>query len=193
MKDTMMEPIPVLIAHRMVERCEKFGQQVVNGYAAGRKKHSKSLAMNGIASNVPVQSAGRMAEVAMCLYMGLDADTALNWKSKCDAGYDLRLPNGSTVDVKASTHPAARRLIWPASKVSFLHKAADILVFARVLPAQRNELGQIVHLVGWITKDRFIKQSTKAQNEYKISDGTVYIFESALDDMSVLSNNRSSI
>ncbi len=122
----------------------------------------------------------------MCLAAGIDPDKGLNWTSRCDDGFDLQLEDRRTVDVKASSHPAARKLIWPVSKKHFLTKAADVLVLARVLKSRKEPLGQVVELVGWVSRKEFIGKHRLARSEPGMVDGTLYMLDTDLHPMEAL-------
>jgi hypothetical protein len=188
----MIQPVDIFIGHMMVERCEKWGYRMVDIYNSDKRKRGRSLQVSNT-RNLPTQAMSKMAEVAVCLYMDMDPITSINWGFLPDNGLDLRLTNGLTVDAKSSNNSYARRLIWPRSSAAKVHQAADVLVWSRVLPAHRTKLGQIVNLVGWIKRDRFIKQMIKAHNENNISDGTLYVWETALDNMDRLRDIKQSL
>lgn len=182
----MMEE--VFIGHHVVEKCMYFADLVCMSYKAGQKEVSRNLAVNGkprIDQNRQIQAIGRMAEYAACLYLKIDPDRSLNWSAKCDDGSDF-LFNGKSFDVKASNHPAASRLIWPVTKNHFLKSAADVFIFARVPTSRASKIGQVVELVGCVTKDRFIKEAITAKSIRGIVDGTLFMDKNTLDDMTTI-------
>lgn len=184
----------VVVGHLAVDKCEAFAGRVVDSYMAGRKKASQELAVQGkprIDNDAQVQAVGRIAEYAMCLAAGIDPDKGLNWTSRCDSGFDLQLADRRTVDVKASSHPAARKLIWPVSKKYFLTKAADVLVLARVLKSRKEPLGQVVELVGWVSRKEFIGKHRLARSEPGMVDGTLYMLDTDLHPMEALLQTKS--
>jgi hypothetical protein len=181
--------IEIYLTSEDISKCECFAQNTVISYMAGQKKASQKLAIPGkprIDNDVQIQMVGRMAEYAMCLFVGIEPDHELNWKDLCDSGYDLTLPNKLTVDVKASSHPAAKKLIWPVSKKHFLYKAADVLVLARVPLSRKNDAGQPVELLGWVSRLDFIKRHRVARNEQGMVNGTPYMLEIDLKPMNEL-------
>lgn len=160
----------ITLTQEEMERCAEFGKRVVASYQNGSKENSRGLAIEGkprIDGNAHVQTIGRMAELAFAKAFGIDPDS-LDWGERCDYGYDLKLSDGRTVDIKASDHPYASRLIWPVSKNHFLHKGADLLVFAKV---KENT----VELCGFAPKIFFIQNAVVARGERGIVDGTRYM------------------
>lgn len=182
----------VFVAHNLVDKCYAFGEKVVDSYQRGKKEASRNLALKGkppIDADVEVQAAGRMAECAACIYLELDPIKELDWSSKCDGGYDFKMHNGIKVDVKASTHPHARKLIWPVTKVDFLEKAADVLLFAKVRLDKAQMLGVPVELVGWVFKDEFIQHHQIAESwERGMIAGTPYMLDKDLNDVERLTS-----
>lgn len=161
----------------LLEQCEAFGLAVVASYRAGKKTRSKLLRVQGkapIHDNAEVQAMARRCEVGVCLILGLDPRTALNWDGeKCDPGEDFDF-HGTSVDVKGSDHPKAERLIWPVSKREFFYSdAADVLVFAK------NGIGAKINQVWaptWTTKEEFSVYHKTASGEHGVIDGTWYMF-----------------
>lgn len=181
----------ITVGHLAVSKCEDFANRVCASYAAGMKEASRSLSVPGkarIDQDKKVQYVGRVAEYAACLYLGIDPLRSLNWSSQCDHGYDFNYM-GKSFDVKASSHPAATRLIWPVSKKHFLHKAAQVFIFARVPSLGRTELGQVVELVGCVTKQRFVSEAITANGIKGLVDGTLFMSENSLDDVATLRQN----
>jgi len=178
----------VVVGHGLVKESMAFARTVCASYQAGRKNHSRGLCVQGkpkIDNNPEIQYVGRVAEVATCIFLGLNPRKTLNWGAACDDGVDLTA-DGVAIDVKASNHPGATRLIWPVSKKHFMHKAADVLIFAKVPGDRLGRLGQGVSLVGWVAKTRFVAEAVTATGLRGIVDGTVFMDQKHLDDMTTL-------
>jgi len=171
----------IIVGQDWIEKCIAFT----------RKKYAKPKRLAGnwskreipLSQRIEMSARGSMAEVAVCMFLDVDPQESMDWKSgRPDAGYDLML-YGQKIDVKATDHPGARRLMWPVKNVAHLPSAADIFVFARVLPSKRSTAGQLVDLAGWVTRDRFIKEHTRSLGMRGIVDGTPYMNEEHLDSM----------
>ncbi len=169
----------VFVGHLMVDKCFDRAKK-------SDKHHSRKLWTKGSISpekRIEMRARGYIAEVALCLFLGGDPVTDLHWNpKKWDGGLDYRY-NGRTIDVKATDHPNAKRLMWPVKNIDKLPSAADIFVFARVLPSGRSALGHNVDLVGFVTKERFIKEHTKAICMPGLVDGTPFMNENFLDNI----------
>lgn len=172
----------VFVGHKLVDKCEKKARDMVGGrWGVGNRHHTKKYSKESLIS---MQAAGFIAECAMCIFLKLDPFEKLNWKiTQADPGYDIKLDTGTTIDVKSSTHPGARRLIWPVRNVHKLPHAADILVLAIVPGGRRQPLGQTVTFKGYIERDRFIGMHWKAQGVRGIVDGSPYMDEKQLYNM----------
>lgn len=183
--------VEVFVGHSIVDKCYKFADSVCKSYAAGRKEVSRNMQVPSkprIDQDVEIQYTGRIAEYAACLYLGQDPERSLNWGVQCDNGYDF-IFYGVSIDVKATNNPRATRLIWPISKNHLLKSASDVFIFARVLKEKRGRLGQAVELVGFVTKHRFISECQKAASIPGIVDGTLFIDEKDLDELSTILHN----
>lgn len=167
----------IILSETIQSACYAFGHKVCLSYAFGKKETSRNMYVEGkpkIDQNRDIQTAGRMAEVAVCQLLDLPINN-LNWDDKCDRGYDLITPYGATIDVKCSTHPRARKLIWPVSKNHFLDKAAKILVFCRVHLSTGT-----VEIVGWVPRDKFIQEAETAVGVKGLVDGTRFMDQDKL-------------
>lgn len=105
------------------------------------------------------RAVGKIAEAAFAQIMGLDVGKAVEWRvtGKGDGHRDLTVTindTPKTVDVKASSHPSARFLIWP--RTQDMSQMADILVFAKVADLTSPMRGQ-VFVPGFILKNEFIR------------------------------------
>lgn len=172
----------VFVGHMLVDKCFDRAKK-------SDKHHSRRLWTKGSISpekRIEMRARGYIAECAVCLHLGGDPVTDLHWNpKKWDGGLDYRA-SGLSIDVKATDHPNAKRLMWPVKNIDKLQTAANLFIFARVLPSGRQQLGQIVDLVGWVTKERFINEHTKALCMPGIVDGTPYLNENHLDAMESL-------
>tara|TARA_Y100000310_G_scaffold4433_1_gene5346 strand:+ start:2354 stop:2959 length:606 start_codon:yes stop_codon:yes gene_type:complete len=165
------------LSRHWLEACRDFGVEVVASYKTGKKPRSKRLQLRGkptIHNDADVQAMGRRCEVGVCLILGLDPRTSLNWnRQECDPGEDFKF-HGTSVDVKGTDNPRAERLFWPVQKKEFFEDfAADVLVFAK------NGVGDNVNKVWaptWTTKDEFRAYRKTARNEPGIIDGTWYMY-----------------
>jgi hypothetical protein len=170
------------ISDEMLRQSEAFGRAVVASYAAGAKARSKRMAMHDIDKDPRMQAVGRVGEVAAAIYLGLDPRADLDWGSVAtDAGSDFSLPVGS-VDVKATNHSRARRLIWPVNKRAIFEEAcADILILAVVAPDLRS-----AELRGWLLREDFTKMRKTAGPADALMQGTWYVDQDHLMRLAVL-------
>lgn len=167
----MNRPV-VIVPYMWMKQCWAYGQQTVDAYKAGLNEQSRALARNGIDTNIQVQTMGRVAEVAVCLWARLDPFAVLNWGNICDAGFDLVLA-GFKFDIKASRNNA-QYLIWPITKNHlFDAKQFDALALVRVNDAR-------CELVGWIDKEIFRVHHDVAPDGHKLQPGTWFMHESGL-------------
>ena len=168
----------VFVAHKLVDKCEKKARCIIKD--RGGRRNSKFTKLYDATKYLEMHTAGLIAECAMCIYLGLDPYTELDWQTKrADGGHDLSC-NGHTIDVKASNHPNATRLMWPVKNADALDDVADVLVFARVLATRREKIGQTVDLVGFVPGNTFRSAHWKANGLRGIVDGTPYMNEKDL-------------
>ncbi len=178
-----IKSVSVFVGHVAVNKCELFGHIICAGYNNGRKSTNLEIKSKPLIHSDPqMQYVGRVAEYAAALYFGLDPNAALDWKPNSDSGYDFKDQYGRTFDVKATRNIYAKRLIWPVSKIHKLQNAAQVFIFAKVYEHKRNDLGQVVDLVGWITKEEFIARAKKAVGRPGIIDGSLYVDENDLNE-----------
>ena len=131
-------------------RAKEFAQKIIktsNRRSQATKFHKKAL--NG-GQDFPA----RLAEIAACIFYGIDPEK-LKWDAeKPDAGYDIKL-NGWLVDVKSSEHPAARNVIWPLTDLdSFDRKNFNVLLGTKVIAEWDGALAWVT-LFGVIEKSEF--------------------------------------
>lgn len=174
----------ILVPANIVIKCRKKAKAVVkNANAKGMKeKYSKGAISKD--KQIEISTCGFVAEVAMCIYLGMDYLPILAaHHDKPDGGFDIKAGD-KTVDVKASPNQYASRLMWPVTKMDKLPHAADVFVLAVVPPRPTpHPEGQPVRLAGWTTRDEFIAQHWKAQGISGIVDGTPYMNEKSLYSM----------
>lgn len=173
----------IVLGHIIVDRCQAFADQINKHYAPGQNKFIPADLEVKIINNVKTQYTGRIAEWAACMFFGGDPKKQLNWIMKTDHGVDFKIGT-VTFDIKASDHPHASRLIWPVSKMHLLDRCANVLLFAKVPP--REPIGQVVHLIGGITRKGFIKNAKRAQGNRGLVDGTMYMDQDQLLTMEEL-------
>lgn len=164
-----------------------FALDVVQSYKDNLKENSKALAFaygdHDPADEDPlVQHAGRLAEIGMAIYLGLDPLEALDWNAKkCDRGFDINY-DGLLIDVKSSPHPYAKLLIWPFTKNHIFDQSpAHVLAFVPIeqsVPKEGNP-----DFRGWIWKHEFKKRHKVANGTIpndKIHPGTRYMHQDDL-------------
>ncbi len=154
-------------------KCDEFAARVVAGYAAGAKEQSRALNVPGkpaIYNDIAAQANGRLAELGFVRALGL-SDDCLNWSDTCDGSYDVKL-NNLTIDIKSSTHPRAKRLMWPVSKNHFITETADIFVFVKLL---RTADGATAEICGWIGRHTFLQKAKISDGQHNIAKDTRYM------------------
>jgi hypothetical protein len=160
----------VVVPEIWMRASEAFARQSVDGWRTGRK--SRALSMDGAELNVDLQTMGRIAECAVCLWAGLNPGKILDWSDDFDCGSDLVL-QGFRFDIKASRN-GSQYLIWPISKNNlFDAKAFDALGFVRVDHAH-------CELVGWTDKEIFRIHHEIAPEHHKLKCGTWFMHQSRL-------------
>ena len=179
----------IIVPPLLVSKCIAKASAAVKNNTAKKYRDKYSKGMQSRSNNIETSSAAFIAEVAVCMYLGLDPENELTWKpERPDGGYDIKVYGKSstqftTIDVKASTHQFASRLMWPITKLSKLSTAADVFVLAIVCPNNQEDGGRFVSLRGWITRDEFIHQHFRAYGLTGIMNGTPYMDEKALYSM----------
>lgn len=134
----MTKPI-ISISPHWLKRSEQFALDVVEGYRLGRKEFSRRMQVPGkpaIWGNAGVQYTGRLGEIAWCLYLNLEPDTALDWSAWCDHGADFTIGKHA-IDVKTTNHAHGSRLIWPVSKTRFARECVTSDGGDRLVPGTR--------------------------------------------------------
>lgn len=174
-----------VLGHLVVDRCQAFAEQVNRHWAQEQYKNVVTDLAVKINNNIKTQYTGRIAEWAACMFFGGDPKRDLNWIMRPDRGVDFKIGK-VTFDIKASDHPHASRLIWPVSKMHLLDRCAHVLLFAKVPP--RETIGQVVHLIGGITREGFIANAKRAQGNMGLVDGTMYMDQDQLLTMEELQN-----
>lgn len=174
----------IIVSADLVKRCIAKAKAAMKSNTTKGRRERYSKGAISKERKIEINVAGFVGEVALCIYLGLNPDTALDWQtSNPDAGHDIRV-NSKTIDVKASPNAFASRLMWPVTKMEKLPQAADIFVLA-VVPfrATPHLDGQPVRLAGWVTRDEFIAQCWKAKAINGVVDGTPYMNEKSLYSM----------
>lgn len=146
----------ITISEALIEKSMAWGRetQAKMGVMKDRKRvgnRSQSALDRGI---------GKMAEAALALKLGLDVESAVEWRvlGKGDGHRDLTVKinnRAKVIDVKASAHPNAKFLIWP--RTQDMAKMADILVFAKVAEPNTFNYGQ-VFIPGFVMRQDFIRR-----------------------------------
>ncbi len=165
-----------------VQRCWEFAGRVIDSYAAGKKPrslaidqaHSEETGELPASRDIVKQANARAAEVAVCLELGLDPETALNWGDKCDVGFDLIVPyNGTDLKVDVKNSPHGDLLLWPKKKNHFYKETPfDVLCFVNArLEFNRGEY-KTRYVIG---KWRFYKTKRIAGPDDKLQDGTWFV------------------
>ena len=167
----MTKPV-ISISPHWLKRSEQFALEVVEGYRLGRKEFSRRMQVPGkpaIWGNAGVQYTGRLGEIAWCLYLNLEPETALDWSAWCDHGADFMIGKHA-VDVKTTNHAHGSRLIWPVSKNDYWNKKAfTALALARV------EEGDVVRLMGIVSKTRFARECVTSDGGDRLVPGTRFM------------------
>lgn len=138
------------------------------------------IATHGIENNPEALLDARGAEVALCLYLGLDPMTAMLWQRHGDPGYDVRSPKPHFYDVK-HVFWHRRLLIWPVKKNNkFERYQFDRLVLVR------GHMPEF-EICGWATKDKFRAQRLTSGPGHKLPDvGTWHMDIDQLNDPALL-------
>jgi hypothetical protein len=169
----------VLLPDRLRVRCERYGQEVVRSYAAGLNPASRAVSSHGAERDWDLQARAKMAEVACCLYFGIDPETALNWSQHCDSGFDLDWL-GLRIDVKVM-HAGSSFLIWPVNKRHiFDSKRFDVFVLVE------ERLPEFA-LCGFMRKGDFRARKREAGEGHKLTPGTWFVERDKLDPIEELS------
>ena len=151
----------VLVPNGYVERGRQYGLDLVKHYAAGGSPNSRARSGDrGTESNPILQAQGKIGEVAVAIYFGLDDETAVKWGVDYpDNGTDVTLSNGVRIDVKTTLTPF--KLIWSRDiNDLYWQKKFDVLVSVSIIEHDWSSC----YIEGWITKGSFYRHK-------KISDG----------------------
>ena len=156
------------------DRCLNYGAAVAESYGRGANEASRCVGVPGhdIALNPEEQAEGRRHEVGFCFAFGLDPEVHCNWEMKPDRGSVDITYGPIRVDIKGSSNPRARLMIWPSSKTHFFESTQfNVLVFVRSHQARRHQ-----EIIGWLTKDEFRERKIIAEsgNLYDLTTGTWY-------------------
>jgi hypothetical protein len=167
----MVAKATVMLSDDLIAHSRRFGAAVVASYEAGDNPASRDVSSHGAESNAELQAHGRMAEIAFCLYAGLDPLTALNWRLRCDPGFDV-VAFGVRWDIKATRR--GHYLIWPINKRHiFASKRFDTLALVR------GEAPRFT-LAGFTNKPFFAGEHQVATLGHCLDPGTWYMHDSEL-------------
>lgn len=111
----------------------RFSKRVAATYAEGKKTESAKFTMANLTPDKLERAflVSRMSEIAVCHFLNIHIIHSLDWGYACDRGWDLEYKN-VFIDVKAS-EAREPRLIWPASKNTFLEEAnCDVFCLCEV-------------------------------------------------------------
>lgn len=166
---------PIVWLHReALERARERGRQTAKGYAEGR--YSTALSSHGAEQNPELLAMGRMAEIALCAWIGINYETRLNWKDQPDTGFDVEF--GVKLDTKATAK--GTKLIWPINKNGRLHEAPfDILVLVKCAEP-------LFCMAGWIWKHEFEAKHQVSDGSDGLTPGTWFMHQDDLRPMSEL-------
>lgn len=171
----------IIVPEDLVKKCKRRAKEIDAHYTKlglTNQIHSKGKVSRSMRVNL--FTFGTIAEVALCLYLGVDPEMPLmSTIGEVDGGVDITV-NGHTIDVKASDNAFASRLMWPVKKMERMVDAADILVMAVVTPIEAETGTRSVDLRGWVTKQDFISQHFKAYKMNGIVDGTPFMNQKSL-------------
>lgn len=173
----------VRVPHSYVERCIRFGVDMVAWYASeqGARSRSASVSGYGVQTCWRRQGQAKIGEVAAALYYGLDPNVAVNWQvgRGGDGGADITAL-GVRCDVK-TTLPD-RNVIWPKKKNHlFLQKKFDVIL---AVTSDQIDFGACC-IEGWISKRDFFEKKLIADGspgQPRLDPGTWYLPRHELDD-----------
>lgn len=164
----------VVLPPELVERAERWAQQVVDDYAAGRNAASRAVTCFDAHSNVRLQAHAKMAECAFALFAGTDPKFSITWNRHCDGGSDF-FWRGKRWDIKA-TSARGQYLIWPIAKNHiYASKHFDMLALVR---------GDVprFEIAGFVSKEEFFahKQVSPGPPQHPLFAGTWHMHVSNL-------------
>ena len=160
----------VTVPPEWVDVCRKYSKEAER--AGGR------MAYGGRVNKEAAQFfTSKIAEVALAYFLGEDPNYAVKWViGKFDDGYDVMDKLGRRFDVKSTMNSRARFLMWGAAKTQYYNQSDfDALVFCIVDPYNSGKLGQEVDLIGFETKEGFLKCCKIATGLDPIQEGTWYM------------------
>jgi len=158
----------VTLPNDVIDRCMRFGCDVVLAYRSGQNANSLSVSSHGAELNPYLQAQAKAGECAACHFFGLPID-CLNWRNRPDAGHDLIFA-GRRIDVK--TIDADKRfLIWPVRKINlFASKQFDLFVLVCGTFPQF-----VFEVAGFISKSTFAARHRVADDRHALAVGTWYM------------------
>ncbi len=157
----------IVLPEKLIQRCNKFGERVVDSYRAGLNQASLSVSYRGADKNVALQAEAKMAECAFCLWAGLDPIETLHWGRAADLGYDV-IYKGSRLDIKW-VGLGRKYLIWSKAKNDFFDtRPFDAFVLVKGL-RPRFEVS------GWLSKYDFYHRHGIAGRSHVLDEGTWFM------------------
>jgi hypothetical protein len=174
----------IAVPAQWVERSRTYGHQLAAHYAAGGSPRSRSRSGNrGTESNPTRLGQGKVGEVAVALYFGLDPEKAVKWAMYADQGDDVLLPCALLADVK-TTFPHYN-LIW-SNNVNDLYMQKVFHIIIAVSTIENN--WQHCWLDGFIDKMAFFaaKRIADGKGKPRLEPGTWWMPKAELDDVEEL-------
>lgn len=170
----------VILPDDLVSLCEEHGRKIVEGYASGRNAASRAVSSHGAENDPILQAKGKMAEVAFCLWAGLDPIQNLNWSENVDKGFDVHFHNYK-LDIKW-IRSGYHFLIWPVNKRRFYLDTR----FGALVLVRGDGPSFCIHK--WITKAGFFceKQIAPDPMQKGITPGTWFMEDKNLWDIGYL-------
>ena len=162
----------ITLSPKWISRSEIYGHDVVAQYRARNNLASLAFSSHDAENDPVLQAHARMAEIALCVWAGIDPLQELNWSGRCDDGWDVKVSD-TRFDVKA-TGPRSQYLIWPIRKNSiFASKRFDSLALVRGEAAR-------FEIAGHIPKALFATEHRVADEAHVLDTGTWYMHQSEL-------------
>ena len=140
----------VIVPESHIEACRKWVAEITKPGARGEGSLSVSL-HKGSAADPEVQLAGKLREVAVCLYYGLRPSAVLNLVAGQADHHDVPL-GPLRIDVKGSEHALAELMPYSVRRTDArLYENARITHLLMVRDLEPDEF----ELCGWMTKQDF--------------------------------------
>jgi hypothetical protein len=136
-------------------RCVDYGQAKKLHYASGGSPRSLAVSGDrGAQNNWLMQAQGKIGEVALAMYAGLDPEKAIDWAiHDGDRGGDILLPSGTMLfDVKTNFDQPS---IYPSKDINHLIAQKNFFGFVSVSIDDKSDLAGC-WIEGWTTKCEFL-------------------------------------